>query len=405
MTKVIETLYLCDNIILTGWTIKHMLSALFDLQLNNVKIPLDAGNSSTIRSYLLALIPIKTVKMVMTRGQSAWAISSNNMVNINININKQNSPSETKCGTFGKRNTLNNYEWFQQWLVGVVDGDGCFILTKSNGKWSLYFKVEQSSYNLRLLYHIKSNLGVGSVYHHPNNNASYRLRNVKHIIEYLLPIFDKYSLLTSKCHSYYLFKQAAIILNNNRLTMSEKDRRLIRILSDKTLPSDYISHAWKHINSTTITRKDALSVMSKPWLVGFTEAEGSFYIASKDTTRFAHGFAITQKLDLIVLIAISLILNVPVVLNKTYNAVVTTDSTRINSLIKYYSNTMKGMKSLEFRIWARSFSKKRTEIKQFEYLSKVQKQIRNIRSIRLDKNFNLSHYRPIRSYKIKTCQR
>lgn len=47
---------------------------------------------------------------------------------------------------------------------------------------------------------------------------------------------------------------------------------------------------------------------------------------------------------------------------------------------------MKGMKSLEYRIWARSFSK---ENKNFESLSKVQNLMRNIRSIRLDKNFKI----------------
>ena len=47
---------------------------------------------------------------------------------------------------------------------------------------------------------------------------------------------------------------------------------------------------------------------------------------------------------------------------------------------------MKGMKSLEYRIWARSFSK---ENKNFESLFKVQNLMRNIRSIRLDKNFKI----------------
>lgn len=42
------------------------------------------------------------------------------------------------------------------------------------------------------------------------------------------------------------------------------------------------------------------------------------------------------------------------------------------------------MKSLEYRIWARSFSKNN---KNFESLSKVQNLMRNIRSIRMDKNY------------------
>lgn len=46
------------------------------------------------------------------------------------------------------------------------------------------------------------------------------------------------------------------------------------------------------------------------WLVGFTEAEGSFYLVSKEPTRIVHAFEITQKLDIIVLKAIAHILGI-----------------------------------------------------------------------------------------------
>ena len=47
---------------------------------------------------------------------------------------------------------------------------------------------------------------------------------------------------------------------------------------------------------------------------------------------------------------------------------------------------MKGMKALEYRIWARSFNKQN---KNYEYLVKIQNLMRNIKSIRLDKNFKI----------------
>jgi hypothetical protein len=52
---------------------------------------------------------------------------------------------------------------------------------------------------------------------------------------------------------------------------------------------------------------------------------------------------------------------------------------------------MKGMKSLEYRIWARSFTKGQNYAgpERFEYLTKVRNQMRQIRSIRLDKNFKI----------------
>lgn len=95
---------------------------------------------------------------------------------------------------------------------------------------------------------------------------------------------------------------------------------------------------------------DAVAVVSKSWVVGFTEAEGSFYLVSKDSTRITHGFEITQKLDIIVLTAIGFILGIKVKGNQTYNTVVTTATFPISNIISYFHNTMKGMKSLEYRI-------------------------------------------------------
>jgi hypothetical protein len=63
-----------------------------------------------------------------------------------------------------------------------------------------------------------------------------------------------------------------------------------------------------------------------------------------------HGFEITQKLDVIVLKSIAFTLGISVMNKKSYNTVVTTNSRAISNIIDYYKNTMKGMKSLEYRI-------------------------------------------------------
>ena len=90
---------------------------------------------------------------------------------------------------------------------------------------------------------------------------------------------------------------------------------------------------------------------------------------------------------MIVLEAIAMILQLKVITKKTYNTVVATGSKDIQFIVKYYHKTMKGMKALEYRIWARSFTK---EKKDFDYLTKIQNLMRNIRSIRLDKNFKMN---------------
>ncbi|CAF3465450.1 unnamed protein product [Fusarium graminearum] len=87
--------------------------------------------------------------------------------------------------------------------------------------------------------------------------------------------------------------------------------------------------------------------------MSFTEAEGSFYLVNKASTRIVHAFEITQKLDFIVLKAIAHILGISVSRKKlraSRHTVVTTNSRAISNIIDYYSKTMKGIKAVEFRI-------------------------------------------------------
>jgi hypothetical protein len=441
----------------TGWTVKDMLLAIFSIFIILVieKISLDAGNSS-IRSYLLILELLliefkKIVKMIVTWGQSAWVIEkvflkikipcfklyktslylfpfylafvkiarlkiqvknrrdcNNNIITAPINS------SETKREISYKLKLLKERkDWFEQWLVGVVDGDGSFTLSQSGGKWTLFFKVSQSTYNLRLLYHIKYNLGVGSVYVDPDNNmASFRLRNVNHIIERLIPIFDKYPLLTSKYHNYDRFKKAAYILRNDSLSLSQKKEQLVTLINCKTSLSlseaeraqapASLSPVWQNFLKKPLDINSANKIMSKPWIIGFTEAEGSFYLQSKSKTQIVHFFSICQKLDRIVLEALGLILNLKVKNKKTHFEVGTGSPALIPNLINYYTGTMKGMKSLEFRIWSRSYAQKSKGVERYLYLTKVRNQMRNIRSIRLNKNFMVSHNAPLREFTRKS---
>lgn len=284
-----------------------------------------------------------------------------------------------------KSKYYENKDNFHQWLVGFTDGDGSFTIYRSkDGKWTLFFKLTQSTYNLRLLYFIKTQLGVGSVNINTNNiNADFRIRDRKTIGSVLLPILDKYPLLTSKYYSYNKFKEAYHILENNNLTTQEKDRLLLD-LTDKQMPDNYVSPAWEVVNFEVNNTNEAKLVMSKYWLIGFTEAEGSFYLVSKTSTRIVHAFEITQKLDVIVLKAISLILGISVIKKRTYYVTITTNSRGIENIISYYHNCIKGMKAVEFRIWARSYVKHKGN---HAKLSKIREIVRNLRSTRLDKDF------------------
>jgi hypothetical protein len=97
--------------------------------------------------------------------------------------------------------------------VGMTDGDGRFHLAYQNGKWNLVYKIALSRYNLRLLYYIKKELGVGSV-NRDNLKGQFVIRDRKKLANVIFPIFDKYPLLTSKLFDYIQLKKAYDILEN-----------------------------------------------------------------------------------------------------------------------------------------------------------------------------------------------
>ena len=270
------------------------------------KTSLDAGISSSLIAWNWILAKnCYAVRKSITRGQSAWFSSCNSI----------SKPSETTREEILRRRIKNQKSNinFENWLVGVVDGDGTFHFSADkNGKWTLYFKVAQSSYNLRLLYYIKFMTGVGQVSVPADGNAEYRVRDVKNIINYIIPIFDKYPLLTSKYFNYELFRQAAFILNDKSISISER-HSLLSNLKLKIRPENYISPAWSKIGNSVNNLEQANSVVSKSWLVGFNEAEGSFYLVTKSLNRIVNGFNLTLKnnSNSIVLEAIRLILHIP----------------------------------------------------------------------------------------------
>jgi hypothetical protein len=274
---------------------------------------------------------------------------------------------------------------FKQWLVGFTDGDGNFHISHQGDKWGISFKLAQSRYNLRILYYIKKELGVGSITK-DGTKGQYFIRDRKIIETVLIPIFDKYPLLTSKYFDYLKFKKALSILNNDNLN---KDQKNIELLSIKNSKADcnYYSPAWSNITLPLTDLNSIKNVMTKSWIVGFIEAEGSFYLTNKDSNRIVHGFGLTQKLDKVVLDGIALTFHISNTVRfrelHNYYILDTTNSRSIENIINFFKDTMKGVKSLEYKIWARSYTKNKGDYsKLFNIRNIIRKLRQNLLEIR-----------------------
>jgi len=348
----------------TGWTIKDKLFYYSNVIL--IKLYLMRETPQIGSNYLFHIV-IGMVKILLTWGQFAWV---KDFTHQRLNVEH---PSKMINNNITTQSLNKNKELFYQWLVGFTDGDGTFSISYSNGKWSLIYKLSQHEYNARLLYFIKSQLSVGRINKETKTKTvNYWIRDRNKLAEVIFPIFDNYSLLTSKYFNYLKFKEAYNILEDTNLTKIKRDELMFNLIN--TLPSsDKISPAWAKVSNLVTNTYEANMVMSKAWLIGFTEAEGSFYLVNQTDSRIVHGFEITQKLDLIVLSAIGYILGIKTYSKHTHYTVVTSNSRSIENIINYYNNTMKGTKSFEFKVWARSYVKHKGN---FTKLNEIRNKIR-----------------------------
>lgn len=364
----------------TGWTI-WVIKLLFCYTLEEKFYSMQINPINISEYWFYAIIFILELVIILLKaldngpilGQFAWLRKLSTVKNY---LSHQRLNVEQPINRKVNQSSFLNESWFKQWLVGFIDGEGSFTITRQGRKAGLYFKISQSSYNLRILHYIKKQLKIGSIIIDKHGNAEFRIRDLASIRKVIIPILEEYPLITSKHFNYLKFLAALEILEDKSLSI-EKRNELLDKLKLRSIPLNYVS---PHIQS-----------MNKPWIIGFTEADGSFYLVTKSVNRIAHAFEITQKLDGIVLQEIGRILSIPKVTYKKagYYTLVTTNSKSIENIIQYFTNTMKGMKSLEFRIWSRSYAKHKGD---YKALNNIRNSIRVLRTRRNTINFKDTNY-------------
>jgi hypothetical protein len=264
------------------------------------------------------------VVKIINNGQSAGFYNTNNN-------NIKSSETQRQDTNINRLALKKNKELFYQWLVGLVDGDGCFSITKNkhNNSYQFTFKIALHKTNIKLLYLIKKILKCGSVTYAGNNKWQYRIRDRKTLQNIIIPIFNDYPMFTKKQYNFELFYKALSTPNT--------------VIINKC-HNDYIN-----------TRIDTFNP-SKPYIIGFIEAEGSFYITRKN--KYVHGFGITQKYDQSLLEFIRKELGIVAKVrynNKGFWSLDTTNKRNIEYIIKYFNNTLLGCKHIEFILWSKSF--------------------------------------------------
>jgi hypothetical protein len=393
----------------TGWTVKDLLSQNGDILFRklhsmretslrcwfNLKPKLlvkkATRSAQTFIMYYYSLGMVH-VTMPLTWEQYAWfSFSLLNVSHQRLNVEKHFFSSKFQDIHFEK-----------QWVVGLTDGDGCFsvsrkITSKKSFSYNLVFKIALKSYNKRAIMKAKKIIGAGNITETADNMVSLRIRDRKLLKKFIFPLFDKYPLLSNKYFDYIKLRQISNLLDETEDQVSQIER-----LYNEKSSRDAISPIWSTLWKTKlpidpkllpkIQKIDVDPIITVSWLSGFLEAEGSFFIVNKinnKDSKKCHAFGLTQSGNLGLIIAIRAFLKIKANVRyrqpkntplQSFYSLETTNWRNIEFIRNLLNKKLLGIKSLEFRIWARSMKDRGN----FDKLLKVQTQMRTLR-----KNANL----------------
>lgn len=233
---------------------------------------------------------------------------------------------------------------YEAYLVGLIEGDGWFSITK-NGRYLQYeMGIELHIRDIKLLYKIKSILNRGVVVIRKDKEGNpisriFRIRKKEQLKKIILPIFNKYPMLSIKQIDF-------LRLQHNLLS-----NVIYRIdLKSYVRPEEVIS----------LKRRKDLSLLPyfRRWLIGFIEREGCFSIykrANHPSNIASFDIAQTRRVNVITAIKIKLNLTQKVYIDKTNCAKLKVSSVRrVENVVKFIKNApikLQGYKKVQYLLW------------------------------------------------------
>src|SRR3990172_3627102 len=143
------------------------------------------------------------------------------------------------------------------YIVGFVDGEGCFsvsINNRSDGRSEvrLIFEIELREDDLEILERIKEILGCGNIYHLTYEryvkwkpHYKYKVSNFKDINGKIIPFFQKFPLQAKKKRSFAVFSQVAKLIEKKQ-HLKEEQVEAIRLIR-KNINRDSLDALDRHV--------------------------------------------------------------------------------------------------------------------------------------------------------------
>lgn len=252
------------------------------------------------------------------------------------------------------------------WFVGFTDGDGCISYYKEKkyeNNWRHEYSIGLSIKDIRLLYKVKKFLGCGNVRKY-NNVAILTIKKIKHLLTVILPIFDNYPLLTeNKRINYLKFRDTLLKKVIASKKSSEVEKKIASVLLENT---PKVSKIYNMEIESLLDSPEIPCDFFANWIVGFTEAEGSFYFVNLQNGGLRPEFRLCQNDNQTLLgrVRETIKLNRQVSLqtnSKTHYYIVAVSKESVQRTIEFYTNPsltkFKGIKLLSFQLWLKGIKK------------------------------------------------
>ena len=274
---------------------------------------------------------------------------------------KKNKIYETRNKFFKDVNANNKSFLVYAYLVGLFEGNGYFTVSKKGKYFQCELGIELSIKDVQLIYKIKDLLGVGVIGFRErklegttSSMVYLRVRKKDHLINNILPIFDKYPLFSDKQFDYLRLRE--VILSNYVYykDLPKYTRSELAVLNQARF--DYYASSIESIVNTSYF---------SAWLVGFIEAEGCFsvYIIKKSEGYNVASFDISQTKGEILILAIRKYLSLTPMpyKDKTNNFKLKVSSVRsLENIIKFLNKApvkLLGNKKLQYILWIKQLRK------------------------------------------------
>ena len=106
-----------------------------------------------------------------------------------------------------------------QWVVGFVDGEGCFFVginphPEMTAGFQVLpeFTVVQHQRDVQLLHALKDFFGCGVVRTNHEERMAYRVRGVEHLRKFVIPFFEQHPLKSKKNLDFLKFRDVILLM-------------------------------------------------------------------------------------------------------------------------------------------------------------------------------------------------